>query len=131
MIHLSEINTLVIDTTTVSITATLLCELMDRKIKVLFCDERHNPKGEVVQYYGSHNTSKKIMSQIKWKNHIKDEIWEEIIKQKIYNQSYILQKYEKENYDKLLGYIEDVEIGDKTNREGHAAKVYFNSLFGI
>ncbi|MBN9647582.1 type II CRISPR-associated endonuclease Cas1 [Terrisporobacter glycolicus] len=131
MIHLSEINTLVIDTTTVSITATLLCELMDRKIKVLFCDERHNPKGEVVQYYGSHNTSKKIMSQIKWKNHIKDEIWEEIIKQKIYNQSYILQKYEKENYDKLLGYIEDVEIGDKTNREGHAAKVYFNSLFGM
>ena len=131
MIHLSEINTLVIDTTIVSITATLLCELMDRKIKVLFCDERHNPKGEVVQYYGSHNTSKKIMSQIKWKNHIKDEIWEEIIKQKIYNQSYILQKYEKENYDKLLGYIEDVEIGDKTNREGHAAKVYFNSLFGM
>lgn len=131
MIHLSEINTLVIDTTTVSITATLLCELMDRKIKVLFCDERHNPKGEVVQYYGSHNTSKKIMSQIKWKNHIKDEIWEEIIKQKIYNQSYILQKYEKENYDKLLGYIEDVELGDKTNREGHAAKVYFNSLFGM
>ena len=131
MIHLSEINTLVIDTTIVSITAILLCELMDRKIKVLFCDERHNPKGEVVQYYGSHNTSKKIMSQIKWKNHIKDEIWEEIIKQKIYNQSYILQKYEKENYDKLLGYIEDVELGDKTNREGHAAKVYFNSLFGM
>lgn len=131
MIHLSEINTLVIDTTIVSITAILLCELMDRKIKVLFCDERHNPKGEVVQYYGSHNTSKKIMSQIKWKNHIKDEIWEEIIKQKIYNESYILQKYEKENYDKLLGYIEDVELGDKTNREEHAAKVYFNSLFGM
>lgn len=131
MIHLSEINTIVIDTTLVSITATLLCELMDRKIKVVFCDERHNPKGEVVQYYGSHNTSKKIMCQIKWKNYIKDEIWKEIIKQKIYNQSYVLQKHEKENYNKLLSYIKEVEIGDKTNREGHAAKVYFNSLFGM
>lgn len=50
MIHLSEINTLVIDTTLVSITAILLCELMSRKIKVVFCDERHNPKGELVQY---------------------------------------------------------------------------------
>ena len=25
---------------------------------------------------------------------------------------------------------DDVKSGDKTNREGHAAKVYFNSLFG-
>lgn len=45
MVHLSEINTIVIDTTLVSITSTLMCELMDRKIKVVFCDERHNPKG--------------------------------------------------------------------------------------
>ncbi|WP_434799172.1 type II CRISPR-associated endonuclease Cas1 [Terrisporobacter vanillatitrophus] len=131
MIHLSEINTLVIDTTLVSITATLLCELMDRKIKVVFCDERHNPKGEVIQYYGSHNTSKRIMSQIKWKNTIKDEIWTEVVRQKIYNQSYILKKNDKENWNKLLDYTEEVEIGDKSNREGHAAKVYFNSLFGM
>lgn len=131
MVHLSEINTIVIDTTLVSITATLLCELMDRKIKVVFCDERHNPKGEVVQYYGAHNTSKKIMEQVKWKNTIKDEIWKEIIKQKINNQSHILRKNEKLNWDKLLNYIEEIEIGDKTNREGHAAKVYFNSLFGM
>ena len=27
-------------------------------------------------------------------------------------------------------YLEDMELGDVTNREGHAAKVYFNSLFG-
>lgn len=131
MIHLSEINTLVIDTTLVSITAILLCELMSRKIKVVFCDERHNPKGELVQYYGSHNTSKKIMSQVKWKDNTKDEIWSEIIKQKIQNQSSILKKYDKNNWDKLLGYIGEIEIGDKTNREGHSAKVYFNSLFGI
>lgn len=64
VVHLSEINTLVIDTTCVSITATLLCELMERKIKVIFCDERHNPKGELIQYFGAHNTSKKIMNQI-------------------------------------------------------------------
>lgn len=131
MIHLSEINTLVIDTTLVSITATLLCELMSKKIKVIFCDERHNPKGEIVQYYGCHNTSKKIMSQIKWKNTIKDKIWTEVIKQKINNQSFILKKNEKENGDKLLEYAKEIQCGDKTNREGHSAKVYFNSLFGM
>ncbi|NLE04024.1 MAG: type II CRISPR-associated endonuclease Cas1 [Crenarchaeota archaeon] len=30
----------------------------------------------------------------------------------------------------LDGYIEDIEYKDATNREGHAAKVYFNALFG-
>ena len=27
--------------------------------------------------------------------------------------------------------MDEIEIGDKTNREGHAAKVYFNELFGM
>ena len=31
----------------------------------------------------------------------------------------------------LYGYIEEVQFGDVTNREGHAAKVYFNALFGM
>ena len=35
-----------------------------------------------------------------------------------------------EGYDKLLTYIDEVEVHDRTNREGHAAKVYFNLLFG-
>ena len=30
----------------------------------------------------------------------------------------------------LKGYIDEIELGDETNREGHAAKVYFNALFG-
>ena len=28
-------------------------------------------------------------------------------------------------------YIKEIELGDVTNREGHAAKVYFNALFGL
>ena len=30
----------------------------------------------------------------------------------------------------LYNYINEIEIGDASNREGHAAKVYFNALFG-
>ena len=30
----------------------------------------------------------------------------------------------------LFQYMQEVEFGDVTNREGHAAKVYFNALFG-
>lgn len=30
----------------------------------------------------------------------------------------------------LQSYIAEIQYGDSTNREGHAAKVYFNTLFG-
>ena len=37
-VHLSEISILVIESTAVSLTAVLLCELSKKKIKVIFCD---------------------------------------------------------------------------------------------
>ena len=42
----------------------------------------------------------------------------------------VLKDYEFEEYSILEGYIKEVEPGDITNREGHAAKVYFNRIFG-
>ena len=47
-IHLSEISTLIIESTAVSLTAYLLSELTKRKIKVIFCDEKRNPSSELV-----------------------------------------------------------------------------------
>ena len=41
---------------------------LNNKIKLMFCDETHNPAGEIVPYYNSFNTSKKVQNQIKWKN---------------------------------------------------------------
>lgn len=56
-IHISEISILMIETTSVSLTAALLCELTKKKIKVVFCDEKRNPSSELIPYYGSHDTS--------------------------------------------------------------------------
>ena len=129
-IHLSEIDTIIVDSISVSISAYLLKELADNKINIIFCDEKHNPFGEVVPYYSKHNTSKMIKEQIKWKASDKDKIWAEIVKNKIMNQALLLKKTKSSKYKLILSYIDEVVDGDKTNREGHAAKVYFNALFG-
>ncbi|MEG0021859.1 MAG: type II CRISPR-associated endonuclease Cas1 [Bacilli bacterium] len=129
-IHLSEIDTIIVDSIAVSISAYLLKELSDNKINIIFCDEKHNPFGELTSFYSSHNSSKKIIKQIEYSKNLKDLLWTEIIKNKISNQALLLNKLKSENYNLLLSYINDVKIGDKTNREGHAAKVYFNSVFG-
>lgn len=56
LIHLSEINTLIVDSMQVSINSFLLCELIKKKIKVVFCDEKRNPISELIGYYGCHNS---------------------------------------------------------------------------
>lgn len=129
-IHLSEIDTIIVDSISVSVSAYLLKELADNKINIIFCNEKHNPFGEVVPYYSKHNTSKMIKEQIKWKVSDKDKIWAEIVKNKIMNQALLLKKTKSPKYKLILSYIDEVVDGDKTNREGHAAKVYFNALYG-
>ncbi len=130
-IFLNEISTIVIETTAVSITGSLLCELIKNKIKVVFCDEKRNPSSELVAYYGSHDTSAKIRNQIAWSDDIKAIVWTEIVTEKIRKQKELLERVGKNEEAMLLqSYIEEIQYGDSTNREGHAAKVYFNALFG-
>lgn len=128
-IHLSEIDTIIVDSISVSISTYLLKELSDNKINIIFCDEKHNPFGELKSYYLSHNVSKKILLQTKWSQREKNNLWQEIIKNKITNQALQIRKIKSQNYNLLLSYVNEVVSGDKTNREGHSAKVYFNPLF--
>ena len=130
-IHMSEVSVLMIESTAVSLTASLLSELTKRKIKVIFCDEKRNPSSELVAYYGSHDTSAKIRRQIEWSHEMKMVVWTEIVAEKIRQQKRLLKELNKMEYTLLDEYLQEMELGDITNREGHAAKVYFNALFGL
>lgn len=129
-IHISEISVLVVESTAVSVTAALLNELINKKVKVMFCDDKHNPSFELTPYYGSHDCSLKLKRQISWNKTVKQFVWTQIVVEKIKNQAAVLDYYKLEQSSQLMEYIEEIELNDKTNREGHAAKVYFNALFG-
>lgn len=130
-IVLSEISTILIESTAVSLTTSLIAELAKRKIKVIFCDEKRNPSCELVNYYGSHDTSNKVRKQIAWKQNTKEAVWTEIVTEKIRKQKELLELSGKEESELLASYIREIAWNDGTNREGHAAKVYFNALFGL
>lgn len=131
-IYINEINTLIVQSTAVSLTAALLSVLVENNVKIIFCDEKSNPQSELIPYYGAHNTTKRYKWQFCWGNDIKEKLWQQIIKQKIFNQSELLKRrgFDKEA-QALLQYAEDVREGDSSNREGHAAKVYFNCILPI
>ena len=65
-VHLSEIGVLMLENTAISLTAYLMCELIQRKVKVIFCDHERNPYAELVPAHGSHASSPRIRQQLKW-----------------------------------------------------------------
>ncbi len=131
-IYLDEIAVLMIENPAVSFTGCLMEALTEKKIKVIFCDTKRSPVAELVPYHGSHDSSDKIRKQIQWSTTLKDQVWQKIVRQKIANQALLLSEKQKTRETSLLfSYIDQVTPGDATNREGHAAKVYFNALFGM
>ena len=128
---IDEIKTLVINSLQVSITTALISELINRKIKIIFIDETHNPAGEVVPYQNNYYSYRKIKEQINFSSDNKGYLWQQIIIKKITNQAKNLKTLDKiDEYNMLIEYSQNVKLHDETNREGHSAKVYFNGLFG-
>ena len=92
-IHLSEISTILIESTAATVTTSLLAELTKKENKSeFFCDEKRNPSSELVGYYGSHDTSNKVRKQIQWSRHSKEAIWTEIVTGKIRKQKELFKK---------------------------------------
>ena len=131
-VAIDEIAILIIENPAVSFTGCLIEALIDKKVRVIFCDSKRNPVAELSPHHGSHDCSSKIRKQIAWSPEIKSVIWSEIVSEKIRQQALFLKDIGKDEAASLLtAYIGQVELGDVTNREGHAAKVYFNALFGM
>ena len=131
-LYLDEINTIIIQSTAVALTASLVSVLSQKNVKIIFCDEKCNPVSEIVPYYGAHNTTKRYKEQILWDNGVKKEAWRIIIEKKIMMQSRLLFDLGYFEQSEMLNYYaSNVLPGDTTNREGHSAKVYFNCILGM
>lgn len=129
-IHITDISMLIIESTAVSLTSALLAALTKSKVKVIFCDEKRMPSSELLPYYGCHDCSGKLRTQITWSDNIKVAVWTEVVREKISKQLEHLEEYNLSEAVLLKDYLYELEVGDETNREGHAARVYFSALFG-
>lgn len=131
-IFLDEIAVLMIENPAVSLTGCLLEALTEKKIRVIFCNSKRSPMAELVPHHGSHDTTRKLRQQLGWSEEIKGAVWSAIVADKITKQAQHLAEKKKQREALLLeSYIPQIEFQDKSNREGHAAKVYFNAIFGM
>ncbi|CAD2073132.1 CRISPR-associated endonuclease Cas1 [Jeotgalicoccus aerolatus] len=130
-IPLTEIGVLLIENPNISMSGHILNALANSKILTILCDKNHMPCSVVESVYGHHRQSKNIKKQINWNPVNSKRIWQLIIKEKISHQGRVLKSFYPEfDLESFTVYADTVEINDMTNREGHAAKVYFRQLFG-
>uniref|UniRef100_UPI00403F3AE0 type II CRISPR-associated endonuclease Cas1 n=1 Tax=Candidatus Enterococcus willemsii TaxID=1857215 RepID=UPI00403F3AE0 len=132
LIPLSDISMVVIEGNT-SITTSILSRFTKYNIALVICDNKYLPTGLLINYGNYHHSAKRVLEQVKWTEESKQLLWQEIVGQKILNQIEFA-KYKNIPEERLVTMIElynQLQPGDTNNREGHVAKVYFNSLYGL
>lgn len=131
MIHLSEVDILLLETTDIVLSTMLIKRLVDENILVIFCDDKRLPTAHLMPYYARHDSSLQLSRQIDWEEAVKAEVWTHIISQKILNQSiYLSECGFIEKSQSVMNLYHSLELFDPSNREGHSARIYFNTLFG-
>lgn len=132
VIPLSDIGIIVLDGMATSITTRLLAACSTYNVVLVICDKKHIPCGMYIPFNQHSRTVKIMRKQVQWGDNTKDELWQVIIKYKIHNQSEVLYRFtrNREKFIQLQNYVGEVKLGDMSNREGHAAKIYFNTVFG-
>ena len=131
MIHLSEIDTLLCETTDIVITTMLLDRLVNEGVLVIFCDSKRLPSSMLMPYYARHDSSLQVRRQTEWTPAIKSVVWTKIIAQKLANQASMLGGVDL--IDKQVAVEKaaaDLILDDPANIEAHVARTYFNALFG-
>lgn len=124
-----DIGFLVLEHPQISVTMKLVEQLNENNVAVVFCDSKHLPSSMLLPLDAHHIQNELFRAQIKASEPLKKNLWKQTIEAKIQNQALLLEKYGKHGR-RLMPLAKSVKSGDSDNREGFAARLYWNALFG-
>lgn len=125
---IEDIGFVIIENPMVSVTVPLLNELADNNVSVIFCDKKQMPKTMLMTLDSNTTQQESYQYQLDASVPVKKNVWKQLVESKIRNQALLLNKLGK-NGDVLKTYYMNVKSGDTDNREGAAARMYWNLLF--
>lgn len=128
-IPIEDVGFVVLEHQQTSITLPLLNALSDHNVAVIFCGENRMPNAMLMNLDSNTTQGEIYRDQLSAGEPLKKGLWKQIVEAKIRNQAALLHKLGKDG-DKLKPCYSNVKSGDADNREGVAAKLYWNELFG-
>ena len=130
-IPLEDINCIIIENQTVTVSAYLLQKMADMGIAVYVCDEKHLPNAVLLPMVRHSRHFKILKYQIEAGKPLQKRLWQQIVVQKIRNQALCLAYLELDGSEELMKMCKEVQSGDRTHVEAKAAAFYFKSLYGL
>lgn len=128
-VPIEDIGVVVLENQQINITLPLLNALSDNNVAVIICGENFMPNAMLLNLDSNTTQGESYRAQIEASEPLKKGLWKQVVEMKIRNQAALLNKLGKDG-DKLKPYYSNVKSGDSDNREGIAAKIYWNELFG-
>ncbi len=128
-IPIEDIGFVLLENQQISITLPLLNALADNNAAVIVCTEKMMPNAMLLNLDSNSVQGERYRDQINASEPLKKNLWKQTVEAKIRNQAALLDKLDKDG-SQLKPYWQNVKSGDTDNREGIAAKIYWDALFG-
>ena len=128
-IPVEDIGFVLLENQQISITMPLLNALADNNTAVIVCTDKMMPNAMLLNLDSNSIQGERYRDQINASAPLKKNLWKQTIEAKIRNQAALLDKLDKDG-SQLKPYWQNVKSGDADNREGVAAKIYWDTLFG-
>ncbi len=118
----------IFDNPQITFTQTVIQLMAEHNTTAVFCDDKHLPASMLHNFNGNNLTGRVTEKQLEAGEALKKQLWQQTVKAKIRNQAAVLDAVGKEGAA-LREIAKEVKSGDSDNREGKAAKLYWQTLF--
>ena len=128
-VPIEDLGFVVLDDPHIRISHALIAALLAHNVALVTCDEKHMPTGMFLNLNG-HSTHTEILhQQLESSQPLRKNLWAQVVRAKIRNQAEHMRR-RNQPHKSLLHLADKVQSGDVGNREGRAAAIYWEHIFG-
>lgn len=128
-IPIEDVGVVLLENQQTSITLPLLNALAESEVQVVICNSKGMPSAMIQSMNSNNLQGETLRNQIACGEVLKKQLWKQVVEAKIKNQASLLNSV-GEDGNVLKPFYSNVRSGDVDNREGIAARIYFQRLFG-
>lgn len=128
-VPIEDIGCVVVENQMTTMTMPIINALADANVAVIICDEKSMPNAMIQSFEANNTQGETLRNQMSIGEVLKKQLWKQVIEAKIKNQALLLNKLGKHG-EKLKPFYMNVKSGDSDNREGIAARLFWQELFG-
>lgn len=128
-IPIEDIGVVILDHRQITVTQSLLEELLENNCAIITCSSNHLPAGLMLPLYGHTLQNERFRQQINASLPLKKQLWQQTVQSKISNQASVLKYATGEEHNNMKVWAADVKSGDTGNMEARAAAYYWKTIF--